>query len=247
MTPRVLLHGFTGGPDSWDEVVRVLGDDDAFAPALLGHAGAPPAPGIETFEQEVDRLADAIRARFDARPHLAGYSLGGRVGLGLIIRHPDLFASATLIGANPGIPNAAGRRDRAAWDEEWARLLEREGLPSFVAAWEALPLFRTQARLDDDVLAAQRRARLAQDPAGLARSLRVLGLAAMPDYGPRLHEIRIPVRLVVGELDDKFRALAAAMAERLPDASVCVVAGAGHNVVLERPHEIARILEEQDR
>ena len=41
----------------------------------------------------------------------------------------------------------------------------------------------------------------------------------------RLGELAMPVALVVGERDAKFRAIAERMAERIPDATLHVVAG----------------------
>lgn len=251
--PLVLLHGFTGSPESWAPVVRELDQRTArsggepapiFAPAALGHDGTPGPSGIDTFEAEIDRLAAAVRGRDLTRSHLAGYSMGGRLALGLLVRHPELFASATLIGASPGLPDEADRALRGTRDEEWARLLDDEGLFTFVAAWEALPLFETQAELSADRRMHQDRIRRGHDPRGLARSLRVAGLSRMPDYRPELPDVKIPVRLVVGETDAKFRALAVEMAAALPHATLTVVPGAGHNIVLERPGEVAELLRE---
>lgn len=250
--PLVLLHGFTGSPESWGVVRREIralagaptAPEEALAPAALGHAGPATTASAATWDDELDRLADLIRNTAVEPAHLVGYSMGGRLALGLLVRHPELFRSATLIGASPGLTDAAERAERAAQDEKWARLLDEEGLDSFVAAWEALPLFASQAGLPADALERQDRIRRSHDPAGLARSLRVLGLARMPDYRPQLPEVGIPVRLVVGERDDKFRRLAEAMAERLPRATVTVVPDAGHNLVLERPTEIAGLIRE---
>lgn len=216
----------------------------ALAPVALGHDGTPGPESIRTFEAEVDRLAGVIRERHASGSHLVGYSLGGRLALGLLVRHPALFRSAMLIGASPGLEEPGEREARAARDEEWARLLEQEGLPTFVAAWEALPLFRTQEALPVERRAQQDRIRRGHHPRGLARSLRVVGLGAMPDYRPRLARVAVPVRLVAGEADPKFRALADEMAGLLPRATQTVVPDAGHNVVLEKPEEIARLLRE---
>jgi pimeloyl-ACP methyl ester carboxylesterase len=64
----------------------------------------------------------------------------------------------------------------------------------------------------------------------------------MPPLWERLGELALPVVLVVGERDEKFRAIAEAMAERLPDGRVEVVAGAGHAVQLEQPDAVAAAL-----
>lgn len=246
--PLVLIHGFTGSPDSWAEVRAGLGAGlDAsglHVPALVGHDGTPGDDGGATFDEELDRLADGIRASGLDRPHVVGYSMGGRVALGLVVRHPELFRGATLIGSNPGLADAGDRVARARKDEEWARLLEAEGIGTFVAAWEALPLFGTQDRVDADALARQRRIRMAHDPHGLARALRVLGLAAMPDYRPTLARVRVPVRVVAGGDDTRFTVLAREMARRIGGAELRILAGLGHNPVLERPAVITRLLKE---
>ena len=55
----------------------------------------------------------------------------------------------------------------------------------------------------------------------------------------RLPQLAMPVTLVVGERDEKFRAIAERMAAALPDARVAVVDGAGHAAQLERPEAVA--------
>jgi len=236
----LLLHGFTGSPASWNAVtagmpaqIRVL------APALVGHGSAANARG-EGFEDEIDRLAALISP--DAAWHLAGYSLGGRIALGLLVRHPTLFRSATLFGAQPGLETERARAERRAADDRWCELLEQRPLSEFVDEWSAQPIFRSQSALSDDLLAGQRRERLAHDPMGLARSLRAMGLGAMPNYWPALSGIGIAVSLVVGEYDDKFRDIAQRMAAQMPRARLEVVAGAGHNVLLERPEAVRAVL-----
>lgn len=245
LAPLVLLHGFTGSPASWDDVrAHIPPEVQVLAPALPGHDGTPGSPGARSFDDEVDRLAARVEAAGAAVGRVAGYSLGGRVALGLLVRRPGLFGSAVLIGASPGLGDPTARESRREEDERRARLLETEGLSTFVAAWEAMPLFGTQTELPAPTQAHQRQIRLSHDPLGLARSLRTLGLAAMPDLRPALARIDVPVRLVAGGLDVKFRELARSMADRIPRAEVRVVEGAGHNVVLERPEEVARLIQE---
>ena len=72
--------------------------------------------------------------------------------------------------------------------------------------------------------------------------MRALGLGAMPDYRPFLSSITCRVELVAGSMDTKFVGLARQMAGLLPAATVRVVDGVGHNVPLEAPAELARLL-----
>jgi pimeloyl-ACP methyl ester carboxylesterase len=74
----------------------------------------------------------------------------------------------------------------------------------------------------------------------LARALRGLGTGALPPLWDRLGELTIPVTLVVGERDAKFREIADEMAPLFAGpVSVVVVPGAGHAVHLEAPAEVA--------
>jgi 2-succinyl-6-hydroxy-2,4-cyclohexadiene-1-carboxylate synthase len=50
------------------------------------------------------------------------------------------------------------------------------------------------------------------------------------------------VILVVGEHDEKFRAIAAAMADELPQARIVVAADCGHAVHLEAPDLVAEVI-----
>jgi 2-succinyl-6-hydroxy-2,4-cyclohexadiene-1-carboxylate synthase len=237
-----LLHGFTGSPRSFAVVAAALAREGVavHAPALLGH-GPHEESGADSFEGEVERLAAYFRSRGDAH-HLVGYSLGGRIALGLLLRDPRLFRSATLVSAQPGLADEAQRSERRLADERWCALLESHGLEQFVDAWERQPLFAAQIALPPDALARQRAERLDHRPRGLARSLRICGLAAMPSYWARLVEIDVPTTLVVGESDAKFAAIAEEMHAAMPRARVVVTPGAGHNVVLERPEAVARLV-----
>ena len=240
MSPTpVLLHGFTGSPRSWDAVMRVLPGQACIAPALLGH-GAP-ANEVVTFMDEVDRLARLLPHE---PVHLCGYSLGARLALGLLVRHGERISGATLIGVNPGLSDPAAREQRLRHDAELARRLETAGIDAFVREWESQPLFATQAHLPGAVRARKRAERTSHDPHALARSLRVLGLGSMPDFWPALPRLGCPITLVAGARDDKFRELAVCALRVLPAARLRIVADAGHDLLVERPEEIAVLLRE---
>ncbi len=244
MTPLVLVHGFAGSPESFSDVERHLGSERLglriFRPALLGHAAN--AGGARRFDQEVDRLAAAL-VRSGARAgHLCGYSLGARVALGLLARHAYLFRSATLISVHPGLATTLERSERAGQDERWCRLLLQGDVGAFVQAWETQPLFATRARLPEARRSVHRRIRMTHSCSGLIQALRVLGLAQMPSYRGALFGLRLPVRLLVGELDAKFLAIGRALAESERRLGLEIVEGAGHDLLAEAPERVASVL-----
>lgn len=239
----LLLHGFTGGPSTWDVVsaeIQRSFDIEVLSPCLVGHGDAVDSP-VGGFEAEIDRIASLMTSVRSW--HVAGYSLGGRLALGLMVRHGALLTGATLIGAQPGLASEADRSARRSADERWCSLLKQAPLADFVAEWEAQPLFASQGRLPSDLRERIRAERLRQSPDGLARSLRVTGLGAMPSYWDALGGITIPTTLMAGSDDEKFSKIAAEMVARMPAAKLEITHGAGHNVVVERPETVRAVIE----
>jgi len=231
----VLLHGFTQTGRSWGPTIAALGERyRALAPDIRGHGAAAAARPVDFRSVEADVL-DAAPARFA----LAGYSMGGRIALSIAVAAPERMARLTLVGASPGLADPAERSARRSADDALADRIEGEGIAAFAAHWSSLPLWAGQPA---GVAAAAHAERLSQSPAGLAAALRGLGTGVMEPLWDRLPRLAIPVTLIVGERDAKFRALAERMAGALPDATLHVVPGAGHAVQLEAPEAVAALL-----
>lgn len=236
----VLLHGFTQTGRSWAPTVAALGERyRALAPDLRGHGAAGGARPVDFAEIAADVLALTGDRRFT----LAGYSMGGRIALDLALRDGGAAQARierlVLIGASPGIADPAERAARRSADEALAQQLERDGIEPFARRWAAQPLFDSQPPA---VAAAAHAERLRNTAAGLAASLRGVGTGTMEPLWERLGALQVPVTLVVGEHDAKFRATAERMAAAIPRAELHVVAGAGHAVQLERPEAVAALL-----
>ncbi len=236
----VLIHGFAGGPSMWDEVASSsLEQGLRFHRIWLpGHGGQPVASGMS--------FADVVReiaGRFERPCHLVAYSMGARIALAWAMAEPQQVASMSLIGVNPGLECADERGARVVWDEEQARRIEQLGVEGFIDEWEALPLFATQRRnATKGSLERQRQMRLAHDANGLAWAMRRLGLGHMPSQWEAMKSSPVPLHLIVGEEDLKFRGIADRVAERVSGARCHVVRGAGHNVVLESPAAVREVI-----
>jgi len=248
MKPLMLLHGFGGSPESFDELIeltRARGlNVPIFSQQLWGHRGHLESPG-HTFAGEVDRLADLFRQQGGEGGCLLGYSLGARLALGILTKHPDLASHAILIGANPGLASSVGRTERNSADEVWTIMLETKGIEAFVDAWEAQPIFASQRLKDPARWLRQREIRLSHPPRALAAAMRVLGLARMPDTSELLPRLRTPILLVTGAEDPKFLALARAMQSALPRARLVTIERSGHNPIFDQPDQVAALLVEE--
>jgi 2-succinyl-6-hydroxy-2,4-cyclohexadiene-1-carboxylate synthase len=230
--PLVLLHGFTQTRQSWRRTVAALGGRyRALTPDLPGHGQA-----AERRPASFAACTAYVRALAGDRFALAGYSMGGRIALHAGLALPEHVTRLVLIGASPGIADPAAREARRHADEALAGRIEAIGVEAFAEEWGAQELFAGQ---DARVAAAAHADRLRNTAGGLAAALRGLGTGAMPPLWDRLAELAIPVALITGERDTRFRTLAEQMAEAIPQATVEVVPGVGHAVQLERPETVA--------
>ena len=230
--PLLLLHGFTGSAASWDEVRQHL-PLESVAVDLVGH-GPPPAP-TDPDRYTMQACVTEVLQRLDGPTAVLGYSMGGRVALHLALTAPERVSALVLESASPGIDDPRERAARAAADAELAGYIEREGVEAFVERWERLPLLALGPSVPEAVRLRQRRERLARDPIGLANSLRGMGAGQHAPVWDRLPELRVPVLLIVGALDAKYRAIAERMLALLPNARLSVIADAGHAVHVEQP------------
>ncbi|MDB5101134.1 MAG: esterase [Cyanobacteria bacterium RYN_339] len=211
----VYLHGFTGQGGGWP---------GAIAPHLPGHAHRP-IPAHYSLWQAADDLAAELPDTFD----LLGYSLGARLALHLAIAHPQRVNRLVLIGAATHVPDPQAR---VVEDEVWAHMLETEGLETFYRNWDARPIFSSR----------QRQTHPDHDPLALAQALRAFSPGRQDDLRGRLAEIDAPTLWLAGEHDPKFVRLAHESAPACRRGQAATVPGCGHDVPLERPEALARLL-----
>lgn len=242
-TPLLLIHGFTGRGTSW------AGHAAAFARSfrvivvdLPGHGRTATGNASRmTVERTADDLAAILRRLRAAPADVVGYSLGARIALRLAMAHPGMVRRLVLESPSPGIVDPVARHERRAADDALADLIERDGVPAFVAEWEAQPIFATQAALPATRAARIRAIRLANRPDGLAASLRGAGQGSMEPLADRLAEIRAPTLVIAGALDDRGRLRAEGVAAGIPGARLAIVDGSGHTPHDERPARFRRL------
>ncbi len=231
--PLVLLHGFTQTGASWAPVVAELqGRFPIILPDAPGHGGS------SQVRTDLWGTADLLVATV-GRPALwVGYSMGGRMALHVALAHPDQVEGLVLISTTGGIDAPEERDARRAADDALAARIQAGGTEAFLDFWLAQPLFSTLPPGS-----AGREARLANTPDGLASSLRLAGTGTQEPLWDRLARFRtrpMPVLLVAGALDSKYRDQAERMATSIgPSARVLIVPDAGHACHLEQPQVVS--------
>jgi len=222
----VLLHGFTQTAGSWQPVTAAFAvDHEVVVVDLPGHgrSGDVRAGLWETA---------ALVAETGASATYIGYSYGGRVALHLALANPAVVERLVLVSTTAGIDDPTERDERRTSDEALAERLEQIGLDDFLEEWLAQPLF---ADLPAEAAGLEDRRTNTVD--GLAASLRSSGTGAMdPPLWDRLAELEMPVLVIAGEADARFRRLGAELVRSIGDnAELIVVGDAGHAVPFEQP------------
>jgi 2-succinyl-6-hydroxy-2,4-cyclohexadiene-1-carboxylate synthase len=223
---------------SWSEQFQVILVD------IVGH-GKTESPedvthyDIQNVALQMKELLDHLHIE---NAHVLGYSMGGRLAITMACLYPKYVRSLLLENCTAGLESANERKERREKDERLADKIEQEGTRSFVSMWENIPLFETQKRLAQNVQEAVRKERLANNPKGLANSLRGMGTGAQPSWWKDLQNLKMPVLLLNGESDEKFFRLLKNIEKCIPRANFVKIDGAGHAIHVEQPEKFDTIV-----
>lgn len=246
-SPLVLIHGFTGQAEVWSGIQSI------FSEFLACHAIELPGHGVYTdlndaaaftFSGASTRIIHEFTERGLQRVNLWGYSLGGRMAMHVALSNPECIDFLILESSSPGLADPAERQARVQSDEELAQRIESEGVESFVDYWINQPLFASQKLLPPAKQELGRRLRLQGTATGYAAALRAFSVGRQEPLHNRLRELTMPVLVIAGELDQKYRELGAYMADSIPNAQFRIISGAGHAPHWERPAETASAVAE---
>lgn len=236
------LHGFTQRGRGWAEVIELLGPGRRWLTLdLRGHGdtveavGAPVTMGA--CRADLVALWDDLGIE---RSHLVGYSMGARLALHVAVHTGDRLRSLAGVAPHPGLMGAERQLRRDA-DDLLAARIEDEGIDWFAGYWSALPPFAGLSRRGPAYVEEVRRARLENRPAGLAASLRDMGLGAMEPLWDGLPAIVVPALLTAGAEDVRASATAE-VAAAIRGAKLDIVADSGHCLHMERPEVFAEAL-----
>lgn len=228
--PLVMLsHGLATDLTMWDGLAAALRDRyRVLRYDARGHGGSPPTPGDYTLEMlgaDAIGLLDALGVR---RTHFVGLSMGGMVGMGLALDHPDRLLSLSVCDARAFAPPEY----RDSWTQRAAAVRER-GIEAIVeptlSRWFT-PAFATRDPEGPERMKAMIRRTSVEGYAGCAAALREL------DYLRRLGELRVPTLFLGGAQDQGAPpAVMREMHAAAPGSRYAEIPDAGHIANIEQP------------
>ncbi len=242
--PVILLHGFTRSMASWERLIPEFHGRTVIGVDLMGHGGSPMPEAAELYslDEAAARIEDILDILGSTRVHLVGYSMGGRTALACALRFQQRLASLALLSAYPGIEDAAEREARRNADEKLAEDIQRDGLEAFVQAWSGGAMFAALKEMNPDAWQEAQRDRLRSRAHGLAQSLRGCGQGVQPSYWDDLPSLGVPSLIAAGSRDERYAAALPRMGALPARAETLLLKDAGHDLLFERPQEIAAAL-----
>ncbi|HSN39224.1 MAG TPA: 3-oxoadipate enol-lactonase [Burkholderiales bacterium] len=184
-----------------------------------GQSDAPPGPyTLEQMADDVKGLLDALGIR---QTHWVGLSMGGMIGETFALKYPGVFRSMVLADTTSRRPPNAeqmwGERVKLAQEKGMGALVE-----STLARWFTEPYRNTH----QDVMARIGSAIRNTPVAGFAGCCQAI---AKIDLLDRLHEIKCPVLVMVGDQDHGTPPeMARQIHQNLPGSELRIISSAAH-------------------
>jgi pimeloyl-ACP methyl ester carboxylesterase len=242
----LLLHGWPTSSHLWRQVMVPIAQTNRAVAVDLPGFGASDKPldrryGFALFERTIDVLLAELGIDQTA---IAVHDLGGPVGVHWAIRNPQRVTKLALLNTllYPELSEAVVEFVRLLRNPESRdRLTSPAGLESVMRRGLV-----DQSRLTDEVLRAVREPfRTEESRRALAAAGIQLELEGFAETGRRLHELRMPVRIIYGARDQLLPDVADTMArvERdLPQAVTTTLPNCGHFLQEEAPQQVGELL-----
>jgi haloalkane dehalogenase len=242
----LLLHGWPTSSHLWRQVMVPIAQTNRAVAVDLPGFGASDKPldrryGFALFERTIDVLLAELGIDQTA---IAVHDLGGPVGVHWAIRNPRRVTRLALLNTllYPELSEAVVEFVRLLRNPESRdRLTSPAGLESVMRRGLV-----DQSRLTDEVLQAVREPfRTEESRRALAAAGIQLELEGFAETGRRLHELRMPVRIIYGARDQLLPDVADTMArvERdLPQAVTTTLPNCGHFLQEEAPQRVGELL-----
>ena len=184
----------------------------------------------------VEDLYELLKALGINETYLMGYSMGGRVAVGLAMGHSEMVKA--LIIANSGFApmerSEEQMQEMAKLREQRMKVVEEQGLEPIMNESTAMVFSAGWPEKNTEVFEQYKQIRLTNDPKAYLVAMKAMVWGAQP---PDVSKLSCPTLVIGGESDGLMGAESAKATQALIPDSQLKVMPTGHAAAIEQPEE----------
>jgi 3-oxoadipate enol-lactonase len=235
--PLVLVHGLNGDSTGWALVMPEFAKYyRTVAPDVRGHGGTskPDIPySVKQFSEDLFEFFQKLNLD---QAHILGLSMGGAIAQQFALDHPERIRSLVLVSTFSYIDPVAERAFLRL-----RRSLEMGGYPAFFDEVVKLAFTPEYVAANAKGIADLKEKRIQlNSPAAIGRATDALMAF---DLKEEISRISLPTLIISGK-EDEFTPihLAEQIHHAIKGSEWKILEGVGHNLYIEKPSEMARIV-----
>jgi len=229
----IFIHGFPLNKTMWNRQIGELKENfRVIAYDIRGHGNSDAGDddfSIELFVNDLLSLMDALKIN---KTILCGLSMGGYIALNAIENYPDRFTALLLCDTNCAADSSEAKEKRM----KTIKLIKVKGLEQY--AEESLKKLFAPISVSKHIeeITIVREMIIKTSKQVLFKTLHAL--AERAETCTKLHEIKVPVLILVGK-DDEITPpdLALSMHEKIKSSTIHIIDDAGHLSNMENPEQ----------
>jgi len=232
-----LIHGAGDNLEAWWNQIpafsrhyRVLTYD------VRGYGQTETPSGEYTTDILVQDLHELLKALGIRETYVLGYSMGGRLAVGIALSHPEMVRA--LIMANSGVApiqrDEEQMKEMMRMREQRMKTVEEQGLEPIMDESTAMVFSPGWPEKNREVFEHYKRTRLKNDPKAYLTAMRAMVWGAPP---PDVSGLKCPTLIIGGEKDGLMGAESARASQELMPGSQLKVMATGHASAIEKPEE----------
>ena len=237
----IFLHGFLGAVSDWDDIIENVKVDleEQETEAIfyaVDYFNRPNMSPKNSFDKMATEFVNWVTSSTsNQKKILVGYSLGGRLGLHIFEKSPNLFHRLLCISCHPGYKQSQQEeiQERDSRDQFWAELFLHHNWPELIQKWNEQDVFAGSDFEPERDVADYRRDQL-------AKAMVNWSLAKQQDKRELLKNFSSKITWVIGEKDKKFVELTKNLVKEIPSLEVEFIPMAGHRVLFDNSFDLAR-------
>lgn len=235
----VLIHGWTLDTTMWDDQFDAFAKHNKVIRYDLRGYGKSALKTQEPFTHHDDlkALMDHLKIKKAA---IIGLSMGGTIAINFTLTYPE-YVSA-LVTVDSSIENCTSPH-MAAFNRSMNPIFsngKEKGVESARSYWMAMPLFKPAI---ENPRCSGKLKEIVERYNGwdFVNEAQVIDLDPIPER--RLHEVKVPALVVVGELDDPgFQDIANIISSGIKGSEKVTMKGVGHMSNMEDPVEFNKVV-----